>query len=220
MKKTHAAFSSLPQVPEGDLAAVYVEFHADNEDILNDTLLSLSDIITDCGGNEDTTWFATEPRELERLTFFRHAVPEAVNLYIDMRKKEGLALTKLGTDMAVQNTHLDDVYRLYKSTLKESKLHAVMFGHIGDNHIHVNILPVSEQEYEKGKRLYKEWAEQITGFGGSVSAEHGIGKLKTDFLTIMYGEQGAREMYAVKKVFDPHMILNPGNLFPSKQYMK
>lgn len=215
MKKKHAAFTSLPQIPDGEIGAVYVEFHADNEDILNDAVLCLSDIITDCGGNEDTTWFATEPHELERLTLFRHAVPEAVNLYIDMRKKNGLAITKLGTDMAVQNSLLQDIYTMYHTTLKENKLNSVMFGHIGDNHIHVNILPESEEEYETGKALYREWAEQITGLGGSVSAEHGIGKLKTDFLTIMYGEKGVREMWAVKKLFDPHMIFNPGSLFPA-----
>lgn len=213
MKKRYAAFSSLPPIPGGELSAVYIEFHADNEDILNDTLLCLSAFIEECGGNEDATWFATEPRELERLSFFRHAVPEAVNLYIDMRGKEGLAITKLGTDMAIQDSYLDDMYRLYTETLKEYNLHSVMFGHIGDNHIHVNILPESEDEYETGKTLYREWAKQITIYNGSVSAEHGIGKLKTEFLSFMYGDEGIREMKAVKKLLDPSMILNPGNLF-------
>lgn len=214
MKETHGAFSSLPRIPEGEISAVYVEFHADDEDILNDTLLCLSDAIIDSGGNEETTWFATKPDELKRLSFFRHAIPEAVNLYIDMQKKGGLAITKLGTDMAVQNCFLKDVYRLYCTTLKQNNLHSVIFGHIGDNHIHVNILPESEKEYETGKALYLEWAKEITKLGGSVSAEHGIGKLKTDFFKIMYGENGVREMLAIKKLFDPDMMLNPGNLFP------
>ncbi|MBN2443254.1 MAG: FAD-binding oxidoreductase [Spirochaetales bacterium] len=213
MKTSYPAFSSLPGVPDQSCSAVYIELHADNEDILQDSLLHISTLIADCGGDEDSTWFATSPREMEQLLSFRHAIPEAVNLYLDMKKKEGLSITKLGTDMAVADDKLTDVYRLYHSTLKENNLHYVMFGHIGDNHIHVNILPETEEEYTRGKALYKSWAEKILYWGGTVSAEHGIGKLKKDFLTMMYHEQGIAEMLGLKKIFDPGMLLNPGNLF-------
>ena len=131
-----------------------------------------------------------------------------------MKKKEGLKITKLGTDMAVQNNRLHDVYWLYKKALIKNKLNYVMWGHIGNNHIHVNLLPESEEEFNKGKEIYKAWAKEITRFGGTVSAEHGIGKLKTDYLTIMYAKNGVHEMREVKKIFDPGVILNPGNLFP------
>ena len=49
--------------------------------------------------------------------------------------------------------------------------------------------------------------------GGSVSAEHGIGKLKTAFLEMMYGPEGIAQMRRLKEVFDPEGRLNPGNLF-------
>ena len=49
--------------------------------------------------------------------------------------------------------------------------------------------------------------------GGSISAEHGIGKIKVSFLALMYGEEGIAEMRALKMLFDPGMMLNPGNLF-------
>ena len=48
---------------------------------------------------------------------------------------------------------------------------------------------------------------------GTVSAEHGIGKIKTEFLKLMYGDEGIREMRKLKQLFDPCGLLNPGNLF-------
>ena len=49
--------------------------------------------------------------------------------------------------------------------------------------------------------------------GGAVSAEHGVGKLKRDFLTIMYGKEHIREMAALKAAFDPDFLFGRGNLF-------
>jgi D-lactate dehydrogenase (cytochrome) len=79
--------------------------------------------------------------------------------------------------------------------------------------VHVNILPHSMEEYERGKSLYLSWARQVVEWGGSISAEHGIGKIKVPFLALMYGEEGIAEMRALKMLFDPGMTLNPGNLF-------
>jgi len=52
--------------------------------------------------------------------------------------------------------------------------------------------------------------------GGTVSGEHGIGKLKRAFLLEMYGENGVQEMRKVKKIFDPYMLLNRGCLFDAE----
>ena len=69
------------------------------------------------------------------------------------------------------------------------------------------------EEYNRGKELYLGWAREIIAMGGTVSAEHGIGKLKTAFLQEMYGEEGISQMKALKKIFDPKSLLNKGNLF-------
>jgi D-lactate dehydrogenase (cytochrome) len=169
--------------------------------------------MVECGGNEDAAWLASSARELEKLKAFRHAVPEAVNLVIDNRRKENSELTKLGTDMAVPDNALERITEIYSADLQEHKLDYVMFGHIGDNHIHVNVLPRNMSEYAVGKELYLTWAREVIRLGGSVSAEHGIGKLKSVFLREMFGEQGIAEMQAVRRVFDPKSILNRGNLF-------
>ena len=82
-------------------------------------------------------------------------------MLIDQRRQIEPKLTKLGTDMAVPDQGLTRVVDLYNRDLAASGLEAVMFGHIGNNHIHVNILPRNLGDYQKGKELYLEWARAI-----------------------------------------------------------
>ena len=77
----------------------------------------------------------------------------------------------------------------------------------------MNILPRSEPELDQAMALYHEFAREVAAMGGSVSAEHGIGRLKTAFLRLQYGPEKLREMKAVKEALDPQGLLNPGVLF-------
>lgn len=213
MKSESSAFEKIPALKPHFHTAVYAEFHAETEDALEEAVMGLMETILALGGSDDDTWYATTEREIEPLKAFRHAIPEAVNLLIDQRKRDCPDLTKLGTDMSVPNERLEAAIAMYDSGLRESGLESVMFGHIGNNHVHVNILPHSMEEYERGKSLYLSWARQVVEWGGSISAEHGIGKIKVPFLALMYGEEGIAEMRALKMLFDPGMMLNLGNLF-------
>jgi D-lactate dehydrogenase (cytochrome) len=213
MKAENPAFEKLLPLRPHFHTAVYIEFHGDRDEMVEEAMLAVLDPLTALGGNDEDTWAATNARELEPLKAFRHAVPEAVNLLIAARKREIPELTKLGTDMSVPDARLEDAMVMYRGALAEAGLESVIFGHIGDNHAHVNILPRSMEDYARGKALYLAWAEQVVAWGGSVSAEHGIGKLKTPFLRLMYGEDGIAQMRALKARFDPEGRLNPGNLF-------
>lgn len=212
-KSNYSAFEAIPALKPHFHTAVYTEFHGESEDILEEAVMQAMDAIMALGGNDDDTWYATTEREMEPLKAFRHAIPEAVNLLIDERKKDNPELIKLGTDMSVPDAHLETVLGMYKSGLQQENLESVIFGHIGNNHVHVNILPRSMDDYGRGKSLYMSWAKQILELGGSVSAEHGIGKIKAPFLRMMYGDEGIRQMRALKLLFDPDTLLNPGNLF-------
>jgi D-lactate dehydrogenase (cytochrome) len=68
-------------------------------------------------------------------------------------------------------------------------------------------------DYEAGRRLYERWAREVVRVGGSVSAEHGIGKLKLALLAEMFGSQGIAEMRELRRLFDPASRLGRGNLF-------
>jgi len=212
-KEQNPAFADLPILADTAYTAVYIEYHGSNEDSVEAAVMEMSETMTEYGGDEDTTWLASDRRELVRLKNFRHAIPEAVNLLIDGRRKKEPRLTKLGTDLAVPDECLEEMLNRYHAGLKENSLEYVIFGHIGNSHLHVNILPNDLAQYEKGKELYLTWAGAAVEMGGTVSAEHGIGKLKKEMLQKMYGEKGLLQMRAVKHCFDPSDILNTGNLF-------
>ena len=207
------AFKRLMQLKMHYNTAIYVEFHINENAMLYEKLIQVGELISNCGGNEEDTWVARNSQDMERLHHFRHSIPEAVNLLIDSRRKKDPVITKLGTDMAVPDKHLEQIVELYNKDLAASGLDSVMFGHIGNNHIHVNILPNSMEEYLQGKNLYSSWATQVISLGGTVSAEHGVGKLKTALLKEMYGEDGISQMKLLKMVFDPDIRLNKGSLF-------
>lgn len=134
-------------------------------------------------------------------------------MLIDERRRTDPAITKLGSDMSVPDERLRDVVAMYRATLAEAGLESAAWGHIGDNHLHVNVLPRSQGDYLRGKELFKRWARTVTELGGAVSAEHGVGKVKRDFLAVMYGGVHVREMARVKRAFDPFSQLGRGNLF-------
>ncbi len=214
-KETNSAFGDLPAMPSVRGAALYVEAHGKDETDVESCVETWSHILEKHGSCADHTWLATSDREIEKLKNFRHAVPEAVNLLIDERRRAEPSITKLGTDFAVPDDSLERIMLLYRTALEKNGLEHVIFGHIGNNHLHVNIIPRTLSEYEVGKATYMDWAREVVKLGGTVSAEHGIGKLKTHLLRLMYGEDGIDEMRRLKRLFDPDFRLNPGTLFPA-----
>ncbi|MCP4629783.1 MAG: FAD-binding protein [bacterium] len=202
----------MPVIPAAAGAALFFEFEfAPMADRLDYT--ALENTIKNGGASIADSWAAYESRELQRLKDFRHILPETVNAIIAERKKQHPELHKLGTDLAVPDDRLRDMWRIYKKALDKADLQWVALGHIGNNHIHINILPRNGVELQKGLEIYKQFAAKALEFGGTVSAEHGIGKMKIKFLELMYSSGQIREMRAVKLAFDPQGLLNPGNIF-------
>lgn len=213
MKQENPAFEKLPNLKPHYHTAIYAEFHHDDPDLIEGAVMSAMEAMMELGGSDEDTWYADKESELSAQKDFRHATPEAVNLLIDGRKKIYPEITKLGTDMSVPNDKLTEVMAMYNDGLKNAGLESVIFGHIGNNHVHVNILPRSMDEFWQGKELYKKWAEQIVGMGGSISAEHGIGKIKKELMKMMYGDEIIEKMKKMKNIFDANNILGKGTLF-------
>ncbi len=202
---------SVPTLPPGS-ACVYAEWHASNIETAEAAVMAAAERLPDFGGDIDASILADNPHDMEKLKLFRHAVPEMVNSSIDERRKIHPGLVKLGTDMSVPDSRLADVLALYETDLATSGLEHLTFGHIGANHLHVNILPRHPADYDAGRALYSRWAAQVIAWGGSISAEHGIGKIKRDLFRQMAGEASLAQMRELKRLFDPEWILNPGTL--------
>ena len=154
-------------------------------------------------------WFAAGHQDRERFRQFRHALPEMVN---DTVRRRGYL--KVNSDYAVPLDRNREMLACYHRRLQEASLDYVLFGHIGDAHVHVNILPRSESEFMAGQDLMLEFARRAVELGGTVSAEHGLGKRKARLLSLQYTSAQIESMKEVKRRLDPNWLLNPGNIFP------
>jgi FAD/FMN-containing dehydrogenase len=96
-------------------------------------------------------------------------------------------------------------------------IEVVWFGHIGDGNLHINVLRpegLAEADFiAQCEHVTRLLAETLQGFGGSISAEHGIGLVKRAYLESTRSAAEIALMRGVRKVFDPNGILNPGKLF-------
>jgi D-lactate dehydrogenase (cytochrome) len=204
--------SEIPELPPTARASVLVEWAGAGDDE-DPALESLAMLLEESGADSEEAWAGTEERERRKLAAFRHALPEAVNSLIGRAQREHPGLTKVGTDMAVPAEALGAMIETYHRELDSAGLRYVIFGHVGENHLHVNVLPANLDEYARAKELYLRLARRAVELGGTVSAEHGIGKLKREFLEVMWGAGGVAEMRAVKRALDPDGLLGPGTLF-------
>ncbi|MFQ7393145.1 MAG: FAD-linked oxidase C-terminal domain-containing protein [Collinsella aerofaciens] len=152
-REQSTAFASLPALDKEAKVCVYVELDCDDEVQATEELYHLGWVLELAGGRDDATWVARTEVDRECQRFFRHAVPESVNMLIDERRRMDPTITKLGSDMSVPNAHLADVIALYRRTLAESGLESAAWGHIGNNHLHVNILPRDAQGRRGGELL-------------------------------------------------------------------
>ena len=90
----------------------------------------------------------------------------------------------------------------------------VIYGHIGQAHVHVNMLPGNATEAAAASALLDEFAHQAAHLGGTVSAEHGLGKRKAKLLSVQYAPEHIQAMKDVKRRLDPNWLLGRGTLFP------
>lgn len=201
-------------VPEGFECMIYVEVHTGDDAAARTEIALIGEVMEQLGEKSENTWCARSQPDRDRLLELRHRVPESVNALIAERKRKDPCIAKVGSDMAVPDEYLHRVMDMYRCDLKKYGFEYAIWGHIGNNHVHVNVLPRNRDDMIAGKAMFMEWAKAIVAMGGTVSAEHGTGKNKAAFLPILYGEQGVREMAALKKIFDPDCLLGSGNLFP------
>jgi len=163
------------------------------------------------GADLDKSWLGMNDKQKKELRDFRHSMPEHIN---EEFKKHNTI--KFASDISVPDDKFREMLAFYNSNIESqiSNIFSVKFGHIGQNHLHVNLVPKTKNDIDAAKNMIMEFVKKAVKLGGTCSAEHGIGKIKHPYLREMFGDEGIREMVRVKKLFDPACILNQGNMFP------
>ena len=206
VRRSYSCDPNIPAPPKERCSAVFFDLADENEYGI------ISKIAERHGGSLDNSWCSSDRRDREAMFRFRHSVPQAIFEYVASLKGHMPGIHKMGTDMSVPDERSDEMMAYYKEILDSHSLKYVIFGHMGNNHPHVEIILKDMDDFAKAKECYDLFAKKSIELGGSLSAEHGIGKIKTDYITLMYGEKGREEIIELKRKLDPYMILNIGNM--------
>lgn len=117
-------------------------------------------------------------------------------------------------DTAVDVADLPAYIRDFNVILNKYQLHSVHYAHAGSGELHLR--PIINLKTEEGNRLFRAIAEEIAilvkKYRGSLSGEHGDGRLRGEFIPQMVGEKNYRLMSDIKKAWDPANIFNPGKI--------
>lgn len=210
---TDRHFENFIQVPQGVTTAIYTEIQAPSEDEGFDSLGMIDEFFAKHGGREENIIVASAPSDIAKIKEFRHAAPESSNMQVDIYRKTYPELTKMGGDMSVPDDKMFEAMKMFEDTMAEGGFKSAIWAHIGNSHIHANIISRNSEEYKRAHELFKVWAANIVKMGGSVSAEHGVGKMKVDYVEIMFSQEDIDEMRKVKLAFDPEYLLSQGNVF-------
>ncbi len=194
-------------LPTEALGAIWVEFETNSIMLENDTL-SLYELTLEHTDLVDMTWVAMNDRERDKITKFRHDLPLAVN---ELLTKYGQQ--KIYTDTAVPANAFRLYYNEMYSHLNSMGLEYVVFGHLGDCHLHANLFVKSEDDRINAEEFYNYMMKLAIELDGTISAEHGIGKIKKPYMKYMFTEVEIRGMQEVKKAFDPKNLLALDTLF-------
>jgi glycolate oxidase len=148
---------------------------------------------------------ATDPAESALLWAGRRAVSASLANLGD----------KLGEDIAVPRSQIPAMVRRVHEASERLGLRTVVFGHIGDGNLHPNIIcdRSNTDEMKRVEELAAEIFSAALSLGGTITGEHGVGISKRPYIKQALDPVAYQQMLAVKRLFDPQNILNPGKIF-------
>lgn len=192
-------------IPANTEAVLLIEMEAVTPDDASEAARALARQL-DAGGASVTSIALSEDDE-HHLWSLRHAASPILS-----RLDPALKSMQFIEDGAVPPEHLPEYIRGVRAALDGVSVRGVIFGHAGDAHIHVNpLIDVRIPGWQdRVQRLFTEVCELTTRLGGTMSGEHGDGRLRAPVLGTVLGESAAAWVSAVKDAFDPRRILNPG----------
>ena len=192
-------------IPDDIQAHLLIELDGHNEEQLLAEAAQISELVTIY--DIDELLFADSAAQKETLWQLRRKVGEAVKSN-SVYKEE---------DTVVPRAHLPALLTYIKELGKEYGFQSVCYGHAGDGNLHVNIIKGSLSDEFWNQELQVPIRKLFTfvhSLGGTISGEHGIGLVQKNYLDIVFSSAQIELMKAIKHVFDPNGILNPGKIFP------
>lgn len=146
------------------------------------------------------TEVALDSRQTRSFRSLRQSIPEKLN------EKIHPGFSKIGTDFSVPARRLSELLAMYDRELPRNS--SYVFGHIGNSHLHANILPRNIMELEMANQTMMRMMELIISMGGTISGEHGIGKIKNRQFEATTNNTVLERMTRIKMALDPNWILN------------
>ena len=193
-------------LPGGTEALLIVELEGDDPREVSDRLDRLDAALVGRLGLATEVRKAARPEETARIWAVRKAASPILSR-LEGRQRN----TRFIEDAAVDPGRLAEFVRRLRDLLKRHDLQAAIFGHAGDSNLHCNPLmnPKDPRDLLTMERVAEEFVDLVMDLGGSLSGEHGDGRLRTPFLRRAYGPL-VDAFAEVKTLFDPQGILNPG----------
>lgn len=195
-------------LPDGALAMVYVEEEIGDD--LDSTLGKWSDLIQSVATDFDPLVFDGEAR-LREARKIRHSIPSTMNERGTRHRDAGGR--KVSTDWAVPYRKVAEAIRTARALAAQCGIEQpVIYGHAGNGHPHQNFTARDARELATIEEVVEQTLRHVLALGGTVAAEHGIGKIKRRWLPLQMNGLQIAMMTAVKRALDPLGILAPGNI--------
>jgi glycolate oxidase len=200
-----------PQWMHDEAALVYLEQPLEDDgaiDAVLDVWLALAE---SCGAHVDAIDVYDDPAALRDARRFRHAVPAFMNERGAARRAFGGR--KVSTDWAVPYRELPNALDAARRLADSAGVaHAVTYGHAGNGHPHQNFIANDADELQRILAVVDETIRHVLTLGGTVAAEHGLGKLKRHWLPLQLSPVQMAVLRAIKQTLDPRGMFAPGNV--------
>lgn len=202
----HVLAHGVPRPFDGE-APFYVLVEFENtSDAVGDMALGLFESAVEKGWVSDGVMSQSDT-QLKNLWALRERISESISRYTPY--KNDISVTVANVPAFVQ-----EVDAIVQANYPDFEI--VWFGHIGDGNMHLNILKpdaVTREEFLGKCKKVSDWVYgAVQKYNGSISAEHGLGSIKKPFLHFTRDATEQAYLRAVKAVFDPNGIMNPGKV--------
>ncbi|AJW71081.1 FAD-binding oxidoreductase [Nitrosopumilus adriaticus] len=118
-------------------------------------------------------------------------------------------------DAAVPLESLSEIFTILNKINKKYKTKSIAYGHAGNGNIHIRLIS-DKKEIIIIKKIAEEYFDGIIKLGGTITAEHGDGLARSEFVKKQYGKENYKIFTEIKRYFDPQKILNPGKIITTK----